>query len=54
VLEPLEKKEEGESPYLIQQELQAAMMEHANLMRDGDSLQEGLGKILNSRTGCRR
>jgi succinate dehydrogenase / fumarate reductase flavoprotein subunit len=46
VLEPLEKKEEGESPYLIQQELQAAMMEHANLMRDGDSLQQGLGKIL--------
>jgi succinate dehydrogenase / fumarate reductase flavoprotein subunit len=46
VLEPLEKKEEGESPYLIQQELQAAMMEHANLMRDGDSLEEGLGKIL--------
>ena len=46
VLEPLEKKEEGESPYLIQQELQAAMMEHANLMRDGDSLQEGLGKVL--------
>ena len=47
VLEPLEKKEEGESPYLIQQELQVAMMEHANLMRDGDSLKEGLGKILN-------
>jgi succinate dehydrogenase / fumarate reductase flavoprotein subunit len=46
VLEPLEKKEEGESPYLIQQELQAAMMEHANLMRDGDSLKEGLGKVL--------
>jgi len=46
VLEPLEKKGEGESPYLIQQELQVAMMEHANLMRDGDSLQEGLGKIL--------
>ena len=46
VLEPLEKREEGESPYLIQQELQVAMMEHANLMRDGDSLQEGLGKIL--------
>jgi len=46
VLEPLEKTEEGESPYLIQQELQAAMMEHANLMRDGDSLQQGLGKIL--------
>ena len=46
VLEPLEKREEGESPYLIQQELQVAMMEHANLMRDGDSLKEGLGKIL--------
>src|SRR3954470_15699013 len=46
VLEPLEKREEGESPYLIQQELQEAMMEHANLMRDGDSLKEGLGKIL--------
>ncbi len=46
VLEPLEKREEGESPYLIQQELQAAMMEHANLMRDGDSLEQGLGKIL--------
>ncbi|MEJ7841955.1 MAG: FAD-dependent oxidoreductase [Rubrobacter sp.] len=46
VLEPLEKKEEGESPYLIQQQLQVAMMEHANLMRDGDSLKEGLGKIL--------
>jgi succinate dehydrogenase / fumarate reductase flavoprotein subunit len=46
VLEPLEKREEGESPYLIQQELQEAMMEHANLMRDEDSLKEGLGKIL--------
>ena len=46
VLEPLEKREEGESPYLIQQELQAAMMEHANLMRNGDSLEQGLGKIL--------
>ena len=46
VLEPLEKKEGGESPYLMQQELQEAMMEHANLMRDGDSLKEGLGKIL--------
>jgi succinate dehydrogenase / fumarate reductase, flavoprotein subunit len=46
VLEPLEKRGDGESPYLIQQELQAAMMEHANLMRDGDSLKEGLGKIL--------
>ncbi len=46
VLEPLEKKEGDESPYLMQQELQEAMMEHANLMRTGDSLEEGLGKIL--------
>jgi succinate dehydrogenase / fumarate reductase flavoprotein subunit len=46
VLEPLEKEGKGESPYLMQQELQAAMMEHANLMRDEDSLREGLGKIL--------
>ncbi len=46
VLEPLERKEGGESPYLMQQELQDAMMEHANLMRNGDSLKEGLGKIL--------
>jgi succinate dehydrogenase / fumarate reductase, flavoprotein subunit len=46
VLEPLEKKEGSESPYLIQQELQEAMMEHANLMRDEDSLKEGLGKVL--------
>ncbi|MDQ4126769.1 MAG: FAD-dependent oxidoreductase [Actinomycetota bacterium] len=46
VLEPLEKQGEGESPYLIQQELQEAMMEHANLMRDEDSLKEGLGKVL--------
>ena len=46
VLEPLEKREDGESPYLIQQELQSAMMEHANLMRDEESLKEGLGKIL--------
>jgi succinate dehydrogenase / fumarate reductase, flavoprotein subunit len=46
VLEPLEKPEGDESPYLMQQELQAAMMEHANLMRDEDSLKEGLGKVL--------
>ncbi len=45
-LEPLEKKEEGESPYLLQQELQEAMMEHANMMRNEDSLKEGLGKVL--------
>jgi succinate dehydrogenase / fumarate reductase, flavoprotein subunit len=49
VLEPLEKPGSGsdeESPYLMQQELQAAMMEHANLMRNEDSLKEGLGKVL--------
>src|ERR687893_955477 len=48
VLEPLEKQggERDESPYLMQQELQEAMMEHANLMRNEDSLKEGLGKIL--------
>ncbi len=46
VLEPLKKQGEGESPYLMQQELQEAMMEHANLMRTGDSLKEGLGKVL--------
>src|SRR5215208_7612296 len=36
VLEPLEKSAGGddESPYLMQQELQEAMMEHANLMRN--------------------
>ena len=45
-LKPLEKKEEGESPYLLQQELQEVMMEHANMMRNEDSLKEGLGKIL--------
>ncbi len=45
-LEPLEKKEEGESPYLLQQELQEAMMEHANMMRNEESLKEGLGKVL--------
>ncbi len=46
VLEPLEKQGDGESPYLMQQELQEAMMEHANLMRDEDSLREGLEKVL--------
>ena len=46
ILEPLEKKEGGESPYLLQQELQEAMMEHANMMRNEDSLKEGLGKVL--------
>jgi succinate dehydrogenase / fumarate reductase flavoprotein subunit len=46
VLEPLEKTDGDESPYLMQQELQAAMMEHANLMRNEGSLKEGLGKVL--------
>ncbi|MGF1471668.1 MAG: FAD-binding protein [Rubrobacteraceae bacterium] len=46
ILKPLEKMEDGESPYLLQQELQAAMMEHANMMRNEDSLKEGLGKVL--------
>ncbi len=46
VLLPLNNEKGSESPYLMQQELQEAMMEHANLMRDEDSLKEGLGKIL--------
>ena len=48
VLEPLEKPESDsdENPFMIQQELQDAMMEHANLMRNEDSLKEGLGKVL--------
>jgi succinate dehydrogenase / fumarate reductase, flavoprotein subunit len=48
VLEPLEKPESDsdENPFIIQQELQDAMMEHANLMRNEDSLKEGLGKVL--------
>jgi succinate dehydrogenase / fumarate reductase flavoprotein subunit len=48
VLEPLEKPEgdNDESPYLMLQELQGVMMEHANLMRNGESLKEGLGKVL--------
>jgi succinate dehydrogenase / fumarate reductase flavoprotein subunit len=46
VLEPLEKQGDSENPYLMQQELQEAMMEHANLMRNEDSLREGLKKVL--------
>ncbi len=46
VLQPLEHGHGEESPYLMQQELQEAMMEHANLMRNEESLKEGLGKIL--------
>ena len=45
VLEPLERRD-GENPYHIQQEIQEAMMEHANLMRNEESLREGLEKIL--------
>ncbi|WP_228281555.1 FAD-binding protein [Rubrobacter marinus] len=46
MLDPLQKQGEGENPYHLQQELQEVMMEHANLMRTGDSLKEGLGKVL--------
>ena len=48
MLEPIEKPEsdEDESPYTIQDELKAAMMDHANLMRNEDSLKEGLEKVL--------
>jgi succinate dehydrogenase / fumarate reductase flavoprotein subunit len=48
MLEPLEKPEsdDNENPYTIQQELQEAMMEHANLMRIEESLKEGLEKVL--------
>jgi succinate dehydrogenase / fumarate reductase flavoprotein subunit len=46
VLKPLEEQGNGENPYTIQQELQAAMMEHANLMRIEESLKEGLEKVL--------
>jgi succinate dehydrogenase / fumarate reductase flavoprotein subunit len=48
VLEPLEKpgSDDNENPYTIQQELQEAMMEHANLMRIEESLNEGLEKVL--------
>jgi succinate dehydrogenase / fumarate reductase flavoprotein subunit len=46
VLKPLEKQGDGENPYTIQQELQQAMMEHANLMRIEESLKEGLDKVL--------
>jgi succinate dehydrogenase / fumarate reductase flavoprotein subunit len=45
VMEPLYRRD-GENPYELQQQVQEAMMEHANLMRNEDSLQEGLEKIL--------
>lgn len=48
MLEPLERPEgdDNENPYTIQQGLQDAMMEHANMMRNEDSLKEGLEKVL--------
>ncbi|MDQ3912779.1 MAG: FAD-dependent oxidoreductase, partial [Actinomycetota bacterium] len=48
VLDPLVRHESDndENPFAIQQELQDAMMEHANLMRNEDSLREGLEKVL--------
>ena len=48
VLDPLVRQESDndENPFTIQQELQDAMMEHANLMRNEDSLREGLEKVL--------
>jgi succinate dehydrogenase / fumarate reductase flavoprotein subunit len=45
VMEPLYRRD-GENPYELQQQVQEAMMEHANLMRNEESLQEGLEKIL--------
>jgi succinate dehydrogenase / fumarate reductase flavoprotein subunit len=45
VMEPLYRRD-GENPYELQQLVQEAMMEHANLMRNEESLQEGLEKIL--------
>ncbi len=48
MLESLEKPEsdDNENPYTIQQKLQEAMMEHANMMRIEQSLKEGLEKVL--------
>jgi succinate dehydrogenase / fumarate reductase flavoprotein subunit len=48
LLEPLERPEsdENENPFTIQKELQSAMMEHANMMRNEESLTEGLEKVL--------
>ena len=48
LLEPLERSEsdENENPFTIQKELQSAMMEHANMMRNEESLTEGLEKVL--------
>jgi succinate dehydrogenase / fumarate reductase flavoprotein subunit len=48
ILEPLEKpeSEDDENPFVLQKELQSAMMEHANMMRIEESLKEGLEKVL--------
>jgi len=46
VLAPLYNEGGGESPYLLQQELQEVMMEHANLVRREELLKEGLEKVL--------
>ena len=48
MLEPLERPEsdDNENPFMIQKDLQAAMMDHANMMRIEESLQEGLEKVL--------
>ncbi|MDQ3926513.1 MAG: FAD-binding protein, partial [Actinomycetota bacterium] len=46
--EPLQKPEsdDDENPFTIQKELQSATMEHANMMRNEESLKEGLEKVL--------
>jgi succinate dehydrogenase / fumarate reductase flavoprotein subunit len=36
----------GENPFLLHQELQAVMAEHVGLIRDEESLQQGLEKVL--------
>jgi succinate dehydrogenase / fumarate reductase flavoprotein subunit len=48
LLEPLQKPEsdDDENPFMIQKELQSATMEHANMMRNEESLKEGLEKVL--------
>ena len=48
LLEPLQKpvSDDDENPFTIQKELQSATMEHANMMRNEESLKEGLEKVL--------
>ena len=48
LLEPLERPEsdDDENPFTIQKDLQSATMEHANMMRNEESLKEGLEKVL--------